>query len=78
MLLHLVLMDNMIGIELAFPILFFIGELALLQVVEESLVGHDVSWIERTFHRSHSLIHRSYLYIIKNIIAFAELPLRNE
>lgn len=78
MFLHLVLMVNMIGVVLAFLILFFNGELALFQVVEESLVGHDMGWIEGTLHRSHSLIHRCYLYIIKTSLAFTGMPLRNE
>ena len=64
MLLHLVLVEDMIGVEFAFPILFFIGELALLKVIEEALIGHDVRGVERTLHRSHSFVHYYYLIII--------------
>lgn len=65
MLLHLVLVEDMIWIEFAFPIQFFIGELALLKVIEEALIGHDVRGVERTLHRSHSFVHLllSYYYI---------------
>ena len=63
MLLHLVLVEDMIGIEFTFPIQFFIGELALFKVIEEALIGHDVRGVERTLHRSHSFVHY-YLIII--------------
>lgn len=46
----LVHMIDMIRIILAFTIIFLIRILAFLKMVEESFVGHDVRWIERTFH----------------------------
>jgi hypothetical protein len=38
--------DDVVGVELAFVIEMFLGELALIEVVEESIVGHEVGGIE--------------------------------
>lgn len=38
--------DDMVGVELAFVVEMFLGELALVEVVEESIVGHEVGGVE--------------------------------
>ena len=43
-------MDDMVGVVFAFGVSFFVGELALVEVVEEAVVGHDVGGIEGTLY----------------------------
>jgi hypothetical protein len=55
-LLNEVFVDHVIGIEFAFSVRFLIRELAFLQMVEESLIGHDMRWVKWAFDGLHSLI----------------------
>lgn len=55
---------NMIGVKFAFSVIFLLRKLALFEVAEESLVGHDVVRIEGTLYCSH-LVRHSILNDIK-------------
>ena len=43
-------MDDMVWVISAFGVSFFVGELAFFEMVEETIVWHDVRWIEWTFY----------------------------
>jgi hypothetical protein len=47
---EIVHMFDVIWIKPALSVRFLIGELTFLEVIQKSLVGHDVSRIERTLH----------------------------
>ena len=43
-------MDDMVGIEPAFVVEVFLWVFAFVNVIEESVVGHDMGWIEWASH----------------------------
>lgn len=55
--------DDVIGVVLALAVAGLVGELALLEVVEEAFVGHDVGSHEGTLHCLYLLARHSYYYI---------------
>jgi hypothetical protein len=58
------LVEDVIGVEPAFGVVVFVGEFALVEVVEESVVGHDVGGVEGTAHAPFGcLVHFLYYYI---------------
>lgn len=58
-------MDDMVGIVLALDVGLFVFELAFFEVVEESIVGHDVGGVEGALHSLFLLlIHNSKLILI--------------
>jgi hypothetical protein len=74
-------MYDMVGIESAFAVEMFLWVFALVNVIEESIVGHNMGRIEWTSHAFLRLTHRFYynqklLVIIKTLQSISKCNYR--